>query len=383
MNVVHVFPYSAKVPGGHSNAIRSFIACQRVAGLNAVGIATEAEARLAKLTCEFPYAEVGSLWDLRWATLAERFKLRAEATLLNLHSVNRRFAPLLEDLRRAGIPYVLTSHGQLSFQTPWRWLKKIIYLNLVNRGPLRAAGLHALTKFAAQRAKYLLPTFHGDVLVQGNLVDLRNLGGSTIASRSDYGIPNDACVLGFLGRLDVHVKGLDLLVEAFSCLPSDRFRLLLIGPDWNGGKAELELQAERFGCKDRIHFTGAIYGDKKWSLLRMADVFVSPSRWEAFSIAQAEAMAIGLPVVTSTGVNLALDLREADAALLTPLAVEPLAKAIATLEADGVGRQALANRGQAWVRKYCDPDHAGPRFQQFYQAILEKNRAIAKGKKAA
>ena len=112
----------------------------------------------------------------------------------------------------------------------------------------------------------------------------------------------------------------------------------------------------------------------------MANMFVSPSRWEALSIAQAEAMAIGLPVVTSTEVNLALDLREADAALLTPLAVEPLAKAIATLEADGEGRQALAKRGQAWVRKNCDPDHAGPRFQQFYQAILEKNRAMAKGK---
>jgi glycosyltransferase involved in cell wall biosynthesis len=201
----------------------------------------------------------------------------------------------------------------------------------------------------------------------------------TTGSRSDYGIPNDACVLVFLGRLDVHVKGLDLLVEAFSCLPSDRFRLMLIGPDWNEGRAELEHLARRFGCRDRIHFTGAVYGDKKWSLLRMADVFVSPSRWEAFSIAQAEAMAIGLPVVTSTKVNLALDLREADAALLTPLAVEPLAKAIATLEADGERRRALSNRGQAWVTKNCDPDRAGARFQQFYQAILEENRALAQG----
>src|ERR1039458_4255102 len=374
MNVVHVFPYSVKVPGGHSNAIRSFIACQRAAGLNAVGIATEAEAELVKLTCEFPYTEVGSLWGLRWADLAERFKLRAEETLLNLHSVNRRYAPLLEDLRRVGVPYVVTSHGQLSFQTPWRWLKKIIYLNLVNRGPLRAAGLHMLTNFAAQRAKYLLPTFHGDVLVQGNLVDLRNLGGSTIASRSDYGIPNDACVLGFLGRTDVHVKGLDLLVEAFSCLPSDRFRLMLIGPDWNGGRTELEQLARKFGCRDRIHFTGAIYGDKKWSLLRMADVFVSPSRWEAFSIAQAEAMAVGLPVVTSTGVNLAPVLREADAALLTPLEADSLAKAIATLEGDQERRRALGNRGRAWMQANCNPDLAGLRFWDFYLSILERTR---------
>ena len=134
---------------------------------------------------------------------------------------------------------------------------------------------------------------------------------------------------------------------------------MLAGPDWKEGKAKLEQLANRFGCRDRIHLPGPLYGEKKWSLLRMADVFVSPSRWEAFSIAQAEAMAVGLPVVTSTGVNLAPDLREADAALLVPLAVEPLAKAIATLEADPERRRALGNRGKAWMERNCDPDRAG------------------------
>ena len=209
-------------------------------------------------------------------------------------------------------------------------------------------------------------------MVQGNLVTVPNLTELPVASRSDYGISEDAFVLMFLGRLDTWVKGLDLLVEAFSCLPPERFHLVLVGPDWHDGKAKLQELANLFGCGDRVHFVGPVYGQKKWSLLRLADVFVSPSRWEAFSIAQAEAMAIGLPVVTSTKVNLAPDLRAADAALLTPLAVEPLAKAIAALEADPEQQRALGNRGKAWMERNCNPEHAGVRFLEFYQSILEK-----------
>jgi glycosyltransferase involved in cell wall biosynthesis len=205
-------------------------------------------------------------------------------------------------------------------------------------------------------------------------VNVPDLATLPAASRSDYQIPQDATVLLFLGRMDVWVKGLNLLVEAFSCLPPDRFRLVMAGPDWQKGRAELERLAGRLGCRDRIRFLGPIYGEKKWALLRMADVFVSPSRWEAFSIAQAEAMAVGLPVVTSTGVNLAPVLREADAALLTPLEADSLAKAIATLEGDQERRRALGNRGRAWMQANCNPDLAGLRFRDFYLSILERTR---------
>src|ERR1017187_537191 len=106
----------------------------------------------------------------------------------------------------------------------------------------------------------------------------------------------------------------------------------------------------------------------------MADVFVSPSRWEAFSIAQAEAMSVGLPVVTSTKVNLAPDLMEADAAWLSPLAVKPLARAVFALAIDPERRRALGDRGKAWVQTHCNPDRAGQRFREFFQSILERSR---------
>ena len=371
MNVVHLFPYSARVPGGHSNAIQGFITCQRANGINAVGISPKPEEGTAETSWQFPLAEVDSLWDLRWATIAERFRIAPGSSVINLHSVNRRFGPLLRDLRRAGVPYVQTSHGQLGFQNAWRWLKKFVYLNLVNRDPFRATGLHLLSRFSVHRVDFLMPGYRGAKLVQGNLVTVPNLTELPCASRSEHAIPEDSFVIVFLGRMDVWVKGLDLLVKAFSQLPSNRFQLLLIGPDWEGGKARLEQLAKRAGCGDRIHFWGPLYGEKKWSVMQMADLFVSPSRWEAFSIAQAEAMALGLPVVTTTGVNLALDLREANAALLTKPQVKPLANAITTIAADAEGRRALAKRGKAWMETYCDPGRAGRRFQEFYQAVLE------------
>lgn len=215
MNVVHVFPYTVRVPGGHSNAIREFIACQRRIGINAVGISPKGDAGAAEADWDFPLAEVDSLWKLRWASIANRFALVPWDSLLNLHGVNRRYAPLLDDLRQAGVPYVVTSHGQLGFQTPWRWLKKFLYLNLVNRDPGKAAGLQALTRLAARRARLLLPRFRGAILVQGNLVNLPKLAELPTGVRSDYGIPEDALVAVFLGRLDVRVKGLDIVVEAF------------------------------------------------------------------------------------------------------------------------------------------------------------------------
>jgi glycosyltransferase involved in cell wall biosynthesis len=363
------------VAGGHANAIRGFVACQRAKQINAVAIAPKPDAPAAEISWEFPLAEVDSLWDLRWASIAERFGIGSGDSLLNLHSVNRRYGPLLADLRQARVPYVMTSHGQLGFQNPGRWLQKFVYLHLINRGPIHAAGLHLLTKFAVRRMTYLLPGFQGIRLVQGNLVSLPNLAELPAASRSDYALPEDAFVVMFLGRLDVWVKGLDILVEAFSCLPSAKSHLVLVGPDWEDGQATLEQLGDRFGCKDRMHFTGPLYGARKWSLLRLADLFVSPSRWEAFSIAQAEAMAIGLPVVTSTKVNLASELREADAALLTPLNAELLAKALASLAVDAEARQALSERGKAWMERNCDPGRAGARFLDFYQSILESNQA--------
>ena len=50
-----------------------------------------------------------------------------------------------------------------------------------------------------------------------------------------------------------------------------------------------------------VHFVGAKYGEEKWEFLRSADVMVLPTHSENFGIVVAEALAMGVPVITTTG----------------------------------------------------------------------------------
>jgi glycosyltransferase involved in cell wall biosynthesis len=97
-----------------------------------------------------------------------------------------------------------------------------------------------------------------------------------------------------------HRKGVDVLLRAapfvFERLPEAR--LAIVG---NGAlRQELERQARAIGLDERLRFFG--YRGPPARYLRSLDVFVLPSRYEPFGIALAEAMACGVPQIT-TGVG--------------------------------------------------------------------------------
>ena len=52
---------------------------------------------------------------------------------------------------------------------------------------------------------------------------------------------------------------------------------------------------------NNVHFVGAVYQEAKWNFLRSADVMVLPTYSENFGIVVAEALAVGVPVITTTG----------------------------------------------------------------------------------
>lgn len=373
VNIIHIFPYSARTSGGHSNAIRAFITSQRNAGLNAVGLTPIPEReKEGDLPLEFPVIEVESLEKLRWETISKHFAFPTGTVIVNFHSISRSLRPLARELSAKAVPYVFTSHGQLGIQTFARWLKKFIYLNFVDRGIRGAAGIQVLTSSIARGLKYVLPGYQGNILVQGNLLDTPNPEAVPAINREDFNIPNSSCLLLYLGRIDVPIKGLDIIVKAFSKLESGKFSLVFAGPDWEGGREHLEDLARRLGCRKNLHFTGPVYGERKWALLRLSDIFLFPSRREAFGLAMAEAMACAAPVITSNTICLAADLQEADAAEVLQMSVENLAARITKFSADESRRKTVGRNGRAWVLNYCDSRRAGERFRDFYEAILTR-----------
>lgn len=120
------------------------------------------------------------------------------------------------------------------------------------------------------------------------------------AFRASLKIPTDARLILFLGRLS-QKKSPDLLLEAFAQLPpfSPPAHLAFVGPDESSMLARLHQTAARLNLSSRVHFSGPLSGEAKWSAYRDADIFVLPSQNENFGNTAAESVAAGTPVVVT------------------------------------------------------------------------------------
>ena len=166
----------------------------------------------------------------------------------------------------------------------------------------------------------------------------------------------------FLGRLHP-VKGLRNLVEAWSALnpspiphlpSSTPWRVVLAGGDENGHRAELERAVRDQGLD--FEFAGVIEGDAKWELYRSADLFVLPSHSENFGLVVAEALACGVPVITTKGTPWQ-DMQTHGCGWWVDIGVEPLVQALreATALSDAE-RHEMGERGRALIEsKYTWP----------------------------
>ncbi|MGW7086101.1 glycosyltransferase [Streptomyces sp. NPDC054871] len=119
-----------------------------------------------------------------------------------------------------------------------------------------------------------------------------------IAARRQLGLPDDAFVVGGVGRL-APGKRFDVLLHALAALPRD-VRVLLVG----GGPDEdrLRAMAAQLGVADRVLFAGerphlSTAADGLPALLAAMDILASPSPEEAFGLAVVEGIAAGLPVL--------------------------------------------------------------------------------------
>jgi alpha-1,3-mannosyltransferase len=105
----------------------------------------------------------------------------------------------------------------------------------------------------------------------------------------------------------VFTKGLDLLLEAFASTvheaPGQSSRLILAGPDWNGGLSWLQQRAIELGIADRVRFTGALRGENVAEVLASADIYVQLSRHEGFPLSVAEALLARKPAVLSQAIG--------------------------------------------------------------------------------
>lgn len=155
---------------------------------------------------------------------------------------------------------------------------------------------------------------------------------------------SDEPVLLYHGRVDRR-KGALVLLDAFAALAQERPALRLvvsgIGPDTDA----VAERVRELGLEDRVEQSGYASYDEAPAVYRRGDVFVSPTFAEGFSNTILEAMATGLPVVSTRAVGVVDCLTHEENALLAePGDAEDLAAQLRRILDDGPLRERLAER---------------------------------------
>jgi UDP-glucose:(heptosyl)LPS alpha-1,3-glucosyltransferase len=160
------------------------------------------------------------------------------------------------------------------------------------------------------------------------------------AARAEAGVPREAWAVLFLGS-GFERKGLATAVDALAHLDDRQSRLLVVG---RGDRRPYVALAERLGVAGRVHWLGPRPDAERW--YAAADAVALPSRYEPFGNVHLEALASGVPVVTSVragGAEVIGD--EASGAVVDPQDGAAVARALMRLRGlDPSGVRAAARR---------------------------------------
>jgi len=208
------------------------------------------------------------------------------------------------------------------------------------------------------------------LFVLENSVDCDRFAQPTISraeARRQLEVPSEAVVFGTIGRL-APTKGLSYLLDAFCTVrkrvPLAHLVLLGDGPS----RAELEQIAARNDCPEAIHFLG--YRPNIDQLLQGIDVFVLASVAEGMPRVVLEAMAAGVPCVSTNvgGIPEMLD-QGAVGMLVPPRDSEALAYAmLAWVDLPDSERQARIERASEYARRHYSHDVLTNRLAQLYES---------------
>lgn len=232
-------------------------------------------------------------------------------------------------LRR--VPYVVRPLGVLNawgMENRRQWLKKWSF-RLLDKPVLdHAAAIHYTSHQEADEAARLGIQARSVVIPLGIDVGPLHSPPSPELFLSRFPQTAGRRVVLFLSRLDPK-KNVEALLEAFTRLAHGSV-LVIAGEGDAGYVATLKARAAVLGIEESVIWAGHVSGADKLSAFAAATLFVLPSRSENFGIALLEAMAAGLPCVTTGEVALAADMRRMDAGCLRLVPVDdPHALAVA------------------------------------------------------
>jgi glycosyltransferase involved in cell wall biosynthesis len=198
---------------------------------------------------------------------------------------------------KAGVPCVLSVHNAFPTEQLLPWHERLTKESFASVRGLYGVSRSALDHFISTYGRYI----RDDTVVRviPNFVDVSRFIPSTairLETRSELSIPDNAKVLGSIGRIDIQKQPFQVL-QVFDRLWAHRHDIYLVF--CGQGPLEPRVRAEVAGkpWADRVRFLG--FRKDVERVFPALDVHVLLSKQEGFGISTVEAMACGVPVVAT------------------------------------------------------------------------------------
>ena len=231
--------------------------------------------------------------------------------------------------------------------------------------PMRAV----LTGYGVSTPIHVLPT---------GLAADRFRAGDGRAFRARAGIDAQRPLVTYIGRV-AHEKNIGFLVEVFRRVLASVPEALLVIAGEGPAREALRQQVAHLGLEGHVHFAG--YLERDSALLdcyAAADVFVFASRTETQGLVLLEAMAQGVPVVSTAELGTRSILVPGSGALVVPEQQQEFAAAVVRVLSDAGVREELAARGRAYARNWSSAAMAR-RLAELYAGLRAAPRAARAG----
>jgi glycosyltransferase involved in cell wall biosynthesis len=231
--------------------------------------------------------------------------------------------------------------------------------------PMRAV----LTGYGVSTPIHVLPT--------GLAADQFRAGDGR-AFRARAGIDAQRPLVTYIGRV-AHEKNIGFLVQVFRRVLASVPEALLVIAGEGPAREPLRQQVAHLGLEGHVHFAG--YLERDSALLdcyAAADVFVFASRTETQGLVLLEAMAQGVPVVSTAELGTRSILVPGSGALVVPEQQQEFAAAVVRVLSDAGLREELAARGRAYARNWSSAAMAR-RLAELYAELRAAPRAARAG----
>lgn len=293
--------------------------------------------------------------------------------LVHTHTL---FSPLISFAHRLcqfhQVPYIVTPHGMFD---PWAlsykaWKKRFYYERFEKKLLDRASAIQVLS--TSEQSQITKLSFKKTVLVPNGIHrrEFETLPDPTLFYQHFPHLETKKIIL-FLGRIDPK-KGLDLLAPAFSKAYSayPNIHLAIAGPDSTNFTPTVQCYFKDVGCLEAVTFTGMLSGTLKYAALAAADLYVSPSYSEGFSMSVLEGMAAKLPCIITENCNFP-EAQQAKAACVVPASSQAIGEALVTYLENPERAARMASLAQNFVFQNYTWQESANKLTNAYREILE------------